>query len=115
MPQQPQILFNDNVAGVYHQKPDFFVINKGDPIELIKEPQNQYDPRAIRVHHKDAGMLGYIPAISTIVFHQAWANGIQMTHSIVEWTERGRGTSITIRSVFDLANPFGTSSQTTPA
>lgn len=112
---QPQLIFSDNVAGVYHHKPDLFVLAKGDPVDLIKEPQNQYDPRAIKVWHKDAGMLGYIPAVSTIIFHQAWANGLVFQTTIADWAERGRGTSILIRSVFDLAKPFGDFPQTTPA
>ncbi len=41
-------------AGLWH------LLRTGDSLELVREPDNSYDPRAIRVHWRGR-MLGYVP------------------------------------------------------
>jgi hypothetical protein len=44
----------------------------GDPILLVKEPDNPHDPKAIRVLNNalsPAQSIGYIPRDRTVVFH----------------------------------------------
>ena len=36
-------------------------ISEGDTLRLIPEPDNLYDPNAVRIETKDATMLGYVP------------------------------------------------------
>lgn len=36
-------------------------LEEGYTISLIPQPDNPYDPNAIMVHHKQMGMIGYIP------------------------------------------------------
>ncbi len=46
---------------------DVFEVDLGDygDIELIPEPDNPYDPNAIKVIHEDIGHIGYVPKEST--------------------------------------------------
>lgn len=42
-----------------------------DPVELVPEPDNAYDPHAIRVVSASGGMLGYVPADYAAVMNAA--------------------------------------------
>ena len=51
---------------------------RGEPLILIHEPENQYDPNAIKILSLDNKMLGYVPKGQTeiindfIINKKAW-------------------------------------------
>jgi len=51
------------VAGVQYHDLDKCIrsINEGDELQLVPEPDNSYDPNAVKIM-KDDIMLGYVPA-----------------------------------------------------
>lgn len=57
------------IAGIPHRKPDLSLLKVGDEVRLIAEPDNKFDPNAIRVFHNihsDLPVhLGYIPRMET--------------------------------------------------
>ena len=65
----PAPLFSCHVAGVPFRKPDFRLLARGYVVHLIPEPDNQYDPNAIKVCFQRGTVngepnymhLGYIP------------------------------------------------------
>lgn len=61
----------------------------GDPVDLVPEPTNKKDPRAIAVFGRDAGQLGYITA----------ERAPRIGALIKEGAE--------IRAVFQVQTPFG--------
>lgn len=38
------------------------LVERGDPVKLVPEPDNEYDEHAIAVHNAKDMMMGYIPA-----------------------------------------------------
>ena len=64
---------------VYHQ------LALGDDIRLSRDPQNQYDPRAIAVYHpKSDSKLGYIPRASNELLAQMMDAGFHAKALLVE-------------------------------
>lgn len=57
------LLFNTPLAGAQfhnlHTIKDKITI--GDPLTLVPDPKNKFDPLAIEVWHKGAVMIGFIP------------------------------------------------------
>lgn len=64
------LVYAGPVAGVFFAKPDLLVLHPGDPVVLTPEPENPYDPSAIRVDH-NGNKLGYIPKLDTHLIHNA--------------------------------------------
>lgn len=52
------------IAGIPHRNPDLSVLKVGDEVQLIPEPDNKFDPNAIKVMHNGVH-LGYIPRTDT--------------------------------------------------
>lgn len=52
------------IAGIPHRKPDLTLLALGDLVSLVPEPENKFDPNAIKVMHGETH-LGYIPKIET--------------------------------------------------
>jgi len=57
------------VHGIYHRNADGSSRQKiirscspGDPLVLVPEPDNQYDPDAIKICRSDDAQLGYVPS-----------------------------------------------------
>jgi hypothetical protein len=57
------------VHGIYHRNEDGSSRQKiirschpGDPLALVPEPENKYDPDAIKVCRPDGAQLGYVPS-----------------------------------------------------
>jgi hypothetical protein len=63
----------------------------GDPVELVPEPGNVYDPNAVKVMH-DLGLIGYIPRGNAARFALEIDDGCIVTASIHEITGRDKGT-----------------------
>lgn len=64
--------FRCKIAGIPHRKPDLSVLHIGDPVTLIPEPTNAYDPNAIKVLSAAGVHLGYIPKTDT-----SFARGVE--------------------------------------
>lgn len=52
------------IAGIPHRKPDLSLLKVGDEVSLVLEPDNKFDPNAIKVVHNTIH-LGYIPRMET--------------------------------------------------
>jgi hypothetical protein len=52
------------IAGIPHAKPDLSLLAVGSLLTLVREPENPYDPNAIRVEF-NGKKLGYIPKVMT--------------------------------------------------
>lgn len=63
----------------------------GDPVELVPEPGNLYDPNAVKVMH-DLGLIGYIPRANAARFAMEIDDGCIVTSSIHEITGGDKGT-----------------------
>ena len=69
LPEGCKRVFRTHVAGVTHRNSDGTrrqaIIRKcsiGEKVDLVDEPDNKYDPNAIKVCRKNGEQLGYIPA-----------------------------------------------------
>lgn len=83
-PKTQLCIFSGYVAGVLHSKPNWAYVKPG-PVALTLEPENQYDPSAIRVG--SGQKLGYIPREATVVLHLAKAKGLDPKAFIVELSQ----------------------------
>lgn len=92
-----QTIYAGPVAGVSHAHPDFNVLAMDDPIHAIAEPQNAFDPRAVRLHHQRAGKLGYMPKESTVAFYDAVANGFHIYAKVISFEAEGRYPKISVQ------------------
>lgn len=52
------------IAGIPHRKPNLLLLSVGDKVSIVCEPDNKFDPNALKVMHKDIH-LGYIPRMET--------------------------------------------------
>lgn len=54
-----------HLAGNAHRGIDAQVryakLTAGEPLVLVREPDNQYDPNAIQVHTEDGCFIGFVP------------------------------------------------------
>lgn len=58
-----RLLLDHAIAGVQHHTTADYLKNlrENEVLNLVREPNNQYDPNAIRVEHNGT-KLGYVPA-----------------------------------------------------
>lgn len=98
----PQIVYRGPIARMgYHDfrlRPD--LLEKHPTVNLVAEPENKYDPHAIRVETTTGKKIGYIPRNRTRKLHDAWAKGATLeakTRVSKEdlWVRRGECASIT--------------------
>ena len=59
------------LAGVTHDGRQERVrrLRPGDAVQLVREPHNPHDARAVAVHDEDGNSLGYVPRVLTDTFH----------------------------------------------
>lgn len=68
MDKKPELFYRGHVAGTPFAKPDFTKLFPDAILDLVPEPDNAYDSKAIRVDYQ--GMkLGYIKKTDTEIFH----------------------------------------------
>lgn len=62
------------VAGLQFYNVDLNLLRRGDVVELVPEPENAHDDKAIKlvVHGRQ---IGHVPREQTIVYHWAWSKG----------------------------------------
>ena len=97
-----QTILSCNIAGISHARPDFSVLSIDDEVTLVLEPQNEFDPRAIRVQHKDAGKLGYVPKESTICIRDAVDNGFELFTRLQSFNDSGKWPKIHLVVTIDI-------------
>lgn len=57
--------FKTKIAGIPHRKPDLTALAVGDTVNLVPEPDNRFDPNAIKIVSASGVHLGYIPRTDT--------------------------------------------------
>jgi hypothetical protein len=59
-----KLLIDHAIAGTYHAvDADYLAsLDEGEPLRLVREPTNKYDPHAVRIDHGEQ-KLGYVPAL----------------------------------------------------
>ena len=65
------LLFDTVVAGTSHVDGILEIasgLTEGDRLEFVREPENTYDDKAIRVETADQVKIGYVPREDNIVF-----------------------------------------------
>lgn len=77
--------YNTHIAGVPHSKPNLDLLKVGDKVDFVPEPENQFDPNAIRIQHtriedsKAIDMkLGYVPKTDTGLVRE-----LKLTHAFI--------------------------------
>lgn len=87
-------LFDTHVAGTTHVENILELepmLNIGDKLLFVREPENQYDPQAIRVMNMKKEKIGYVPMQDNIVFSRLMDAGkklygrIKSKEMIDEW------------------------------
>lgn len=69
----------DITSWPYHSKPH---LEEGDELEVIPEPENEYDEDAIALY-KGSKMVGYIPKEITWKVHEAMKSGSAIEATVV--------------------------------
>jgi len=79
----PRLLARFWIAGFQHyQKPGYLAACAVDqPLELIAEPGNRYDARAVVVNHRGA-KIGYVPQDENATFADLLSRGENLTAKI---------------------------------
>ena len=79
-------LSNEKILEKYLDEDKIYEVRmSGDhEIQLIKEPENKYDPTAIKVVHEEIGHVGYVPAADCKKVKKAIEDGYS-----VEWRLTG--------------------------
>lgn len=106
MPQKTLIISSGFIAGIPHRNPDLTVLSLGDELILQPEPDNAFDPSAIKILHKSSGIfLGYVPREQTPAVHQARTEGFEVFSKVTciqpqtKWKEVGFACFVTFNLV----------------
>ncbi len=83
--------FSTRVAGIYYCKGSLAGLRSGDSLRLIREPQNPYDPNAIRVETMELELLGWIPKTLTPTLARAMDLGLTVAATIAATTQAESG------------------------
>jgi hypothetical protein len=94
------------VAGVSFKQEPVRESNIGDPILLVKEPDNPHDPKAIKVLNNalsPAQQIGYIPKDRTVVFHLLMDSGAlqQVEIASTGFAKETNIVGVILRAVYD--------------
>lgn len=80
-----------HIAGIPHRKPDLSKLTVGEEVRLVPEPDNKFDPNAIRVFVKASTdlpvHLGYIPKDKTSAFKTLPFCYITQIAPLNKWSE----------------------------
>lgn len=92
-----------HIAGIPFRKPNLSLLAVGDEVFLVPEPDNKFDPNAIKVIHK-SGWLGYIPKLETGQVSGVAQMFIHKIEPADKWNEVIIGTERPVESGFDEAH-----------
>lgn len=76
-------------------------LKEGDPLKLVREPENEYDPRAIKVLNQDGLHIGYVPRIKNEVISNLMDAGKHVMCEITWMKDYFDGPEIGIRISMD--------------
>ncbi len=102
-----QRIFTGHVAGVSFATPDVDILNDGDEVELVHEPTNPFDDRAVRVDDISGQKLGYLPKDSTDCYFDAVENDFEITATIRSIDNSGKSPKIRINVSIQLNEEDG--------
>ena len=74
----------DNIARLYEG------LEIGEKVNLIREPQNEHDSRAIRVETKQGEKLGYVPRIENLILSRLMDAG-KLLYAVIRSKDINRG------------------------
>jgi hypothetical protein len=75
--------FTSEICGLSHNKIDSSVLSVGDDLQWECEPNNSYDPKAIKVF-KDKHLIGYVKIVHSGVFHKPGGSGLKIKVKSIE-------------------------------
>lgn len=81
------MLHTTHIAGIPHHKPDLSVLSVGQELQLVPEPDNKFDPNAIKVFSSIDTFLGYIPKTETNFFREYSTVFIHSIQPQTKWAE----------------------------
>ena len=91
-------LFEDNVAGTqYYQASDVcdeMQDSDKKPVIFRREPNNQYDPKAIEIFTESGVKLGYVPRQRNEILSQLIDSGHHVTGHLTQFIDRGHSSDI---------------------
>lgn len=93
-------LFDTFVAGTTHIDEIETIgssINEGDKLVFYREPENHYDPQAIRIETVKNEKIGYVPQQDNIVFSRLMDAGKVLFGKVTEKEKRGNWLKIEIK------------------
>lgn len=93
-------LFDTFVAGTTHIDEIETIgssINEGDKLVFYREPENHYDPQAIRIETVKNEKIGYVPQQDNIVFSRLMDAGKILFGKVTEKEKRGNWLKIEIK------------------
>lgn len=66
------------------------LIEPGQDIQLIPEPDNKYDPNAVQVFISENDRLGYVPKETAPIIHEEWGRNRILKCKVAEITGKGK-------------------------
>jgi hypothetical protein len=93
-------LFDTHVAGTTHvegidELEPYLSID--DKLEFFREPDNQYDPKAIVIKNVDGVKIGYVPKSDNVIFSRLMDAGKLIFARITEKKRNGKWLKIEIK------------------
>lgn len=76
-----------HIAGIPHRNPDLTKLAVGEKLFLVPEPENKFDPNAIKVVSDSSVHIGYIPKMETQYFRDLPCVYITAIQPNVKWKE----------------------------
>lgn len=93
-------LFDTRVAGTSHVEGIEELepyLNADDKLEFFREPDNQYDNKAIAIKNADGVKIGYVPKTDNVIFSRLMDAGKLLFGRISAKEKRGNWLRIDIR------------------
>lgn len=66
------------------------MIEPGQKVQLVPEPDNKYDKNAIQIYISDNDRLGYIPKETAPIIHEEWSKQRILKVEVAEITGKGK-------------------------
>ena len=81
--------YESSIAGTPHCRPNFDALKVGEIVSLVPEPENRFDPNAIRVQTALGMKLGYVKRTDTEQVRQMKLTTLVITQLCPErkWSE----------------------------
>lgn len=97
-----QHIFTGHVAGVSFATPDVTCLQDEDAVNLVPEPTNTFDPKAVRVDDINGQKLGYLPKDCTECYFDAVQNGFDIYATIRSIDTEGKSPKIRLNVAIEI-------------